>query len=248
MLVLANVMLVTNARQVHQVQQVVPVWMACQALRVNRANRAKIMVLAKIAELVDPLYHLHHLVKDHLVHPARPVPLDPKARPVPPAVPEKEAESAHPAHRVPVVQLEAMANQDPKVHLVTMQLEAKARKDPKDHLAQLVQPDPKDPTVHQLLVAVEMVNQDHLAHPAPEVQTVVPASKAHKVHPAIPVRMPNIVLAHHEAAWSTVVALSLFFAISIKKNHQSEEEILFSHFFSSFCFRFCCCQFIGTAF
>jgi hypothetical protein len=211
-------MLVINARLVHPVQQAVPVWMAHQAVRASRANQAKIMLQAKIVEPAARNQYRLHLVKDHQAPRVRPVLLDRKARPAQLVAQEKVADKAPLDHRDPLVQPEEMENQDRKAHLATMLPEEKARKVPKDHPVQSAHLDRKDPTVHQPPVPLEMVNPAHLVHPVPEVQTAVPANKVHKVPLAIPAQMPNIVLAHHEAAWSIVVALSLFFATSTKKS------------------------------
>jgi len=211
-------MLVINARLVHRVQQAVPVWMARQAVPANRANQAKIMLRARIVERVARWSHRRRPVKDHQAPQVRPVQLDRKARPAQLVAQEKEADKARLDHPDPLVRPEETANQDRKDHLATMLPEEKARKVPKDHPAQSAHLDPKDPTVHQPPVLLEMANPDHPDHLAPEVQTAVPANKAHKVLLAIPAQMPNIVLAHHEAAWSIVVALSHFFATSTKKS------------------------------
>jgi len=216
-LALANVMRATNARQVHQVPQVVPAPMANQVKQAKQENQAKITIQAVIVELAVQIQTRIHRVKDHPVHPVPPVPLATKALQVQLEILEKAAEQVRPAHQDPLVQLEAMANQDRKAHLATMRPAEEARKDPKARQAQLVNPDPKDPTAIRPLVVVDPVNLDQLVHPAPEVRMEIPANKVPKVHPAIPAQTLNIVLAHHEAVWSIVVALSLFFAISTKK-------------------------------
>jgi len=233
--VLANVMPAANVQQVHLVRQEVLVWMVHQAAQASQANQAKITLQARIAELAVQTQLHNHQVKAHLVH---------LVRLVPPVLKElqallvdlaKEAELAPLVQEVHLVQLEEMANQAPKVQMETMLPEAKARKDPKDHLVQLVNPDPRDPMETQPLAAAELVHLAQLDHLALEVQLQAPANKALKVHPAIPAQMPNIVLAHQEADWSIVVALSLFSATSIKKltSRMEEKKIKFL-FLSSF--------------
>jgi len=216
-LALVNVMRATNVQQVHPVLQAVRAVMANQVKQANPVNRAKIIHRAVIAAITNRIRIPDQLVKDHPVHPAQPVPLEIKALQVRPEIPEKEAALARLARRDPPVQPEEMANRDRKDPTAKMPPEDEARKDPKDPTARSVNPDPKDQTVHQPPVAADLVNLDQLVHPVPEVRTEIPANKARKVHPAIPAQTPNIVLAHHEADWSIVVALSLFFAISTKK-------------------------------
>jgi len=208
----------TNAHQVHPVRLVVLVLMVHQAVRASRANQEKITERAKIVEPAARLSRLRHPVKDHQARLVQRDRLDPKARPVHPEIQVKEADSApldRPDRRV---QREEMANPDPKARLEPMPPEEKARRDPKDHPDPLVNPDPKDLTAHQQPAAAELVNQDQLVHRVHPVPDPPLANKARKVRPAIPVQTPNIVLVHHEAAWSIAVALSLFCAISTKQS------------------------------
>jgi len=223
----------TNVPQVPQAQPVVLVPTAPRAVPANQVNQAKTMELAKIAEALAHQYLHLHQAKAHLDHPVRPVVLDQKDHQVLQAVQAKEADKAHPAHQDLLVQLEAMANQVPKAHLEPMPLEEKARKDPKDQTAQSVHPVPKDQTDPQHLAAVVLDNLAHLDHPAHPAQLPNQENKVPKVHQATPAQTLNIVPVHHEAAWSIVAVLSLFFATSIKKStiwKGREENFIFTSF------------------
>jgi hypothetical protein len=214
-------MLAINARLVHPVQQAAPVPMANREKQANQASQAKITVQAAIVATKTPIQIPDPQVKVHPDPLVQPVPPEIKALQVQLVAQEKEADKAPLALPDPLVQPEETANQDRKAHLATMLPEAEAKKDPKDHPVQSVNPDPKDQTATQPLAAAAQANPDQLDHPAREVRTEIQENKARKVPLAIPAQMPNIVLAHHEAAWSIVVALSLFFAISTKKKSQT---------------------------
>jgi len=210
-------MLVTNARLVPQVQQAALVPMANQAKQAKQASQAKITVQAAIVATKTLIRILDPPVKDHPDPLVQPDPPEIKALQAQLVAQEKEADKAHLDHPDPLARPEETANQDRKAHLATMLPEAEAKKDPKDHQVQSANPDQKDQTATQPPAAAAQANLDQLVHLAPEVRTEIPENKARKVHPAIPAQTPNIVLAHHEAAWSIVVALSLFFAISTKE-------------------------------
>jgi len=216
LVVLVNVTLAINVRLVLQVQPEVPVWMALQATLANQVIQAKITHRAKTVETMERPAQLHHLVKDHQDHPVQQVPPVRKALQVHPEAQAKVADKDHLVPQVPLAQLEEMANPVVKALMATTPQEAKARKDQRDHLDPSVLQDPKDQTEIQPPVAADPVNPVHPAHPVPAVQLRPQANKAHKDHLATPVQTPNTVPVHHAAAWSTAVALSLYFAISTK--------------------------------
>jgi len=210
-------MLVTNAQLVHQVQQAALVPMANRAKQAKQASQVKITVRAAIVATKTRIQTQDQPVKVHLDPQVQPDPPEIKALQAQLVAQEKVADKAHPDHPVQPAQPEETANPDPKDQMATMLPEAEAKKDPKDHQVQSANPDQRDPTATQPPAAAAQANPDQLVHPAQEVRTEIPENKARKVPPAIPAQTPNIVLVHHEAAWSIVVALSLFFAISTKE-------------------------------
>jgi len=206
----------TSAQLAHLVHREVLAWTACLATLARQVTQEKIIHPAQAAvtkEKVAPFRQAAQVLLDHLDHQAL---LDRKEAQARLARQEKEAELVPLDHPDQLAQLEVMANQAPKAHLVQMPLAEKERKDPRDRLAQLDPQDPKAPMDHQLLEALNPALLVHPAHLDPQDQVPLLASKARKVHQAIPAQMLNIVLAQHEADWSIADALSLYFAISIK--------------------------------
>jgi len=233
----ANAMRATSAQLVRLDHREVLAWMACLATLAREVTQERIMSLPQTAvtkEEVVPFRQAAKVLLDHLDHQAL---LDQKEAQALLARQEKEAELVPLDHLDQQAQLEATANQAPKAPLAQMEMAEKERKDPRDRPAQLDPQDPKAPMDHQLLEGQHPAPLDHLAHLDPQDQVPLLASKARKVHQAIPAQMLNIVLAHHEADWSIADALSLYSAISIKRAFDKQKSTSFVLFL--FCLRRC---------